>query len=689
MLNHMSLRLAWHSDGWNGHICKNPEANPYCVGQYSYPGTLIKENRNLDVEKTHAGESCASCPGVAACSLSINAFGKDTITATAQTPKWWNGKADPAEITLPPATACTWNYEGMYSDDVIKHDGTQKYDYDKRKSNAEAYFSQFQEGKSLIFYYAGYSNPFSEDEDNNYVVVGVSRLKKLGDFIYYPNCSDDIAEKYAGGIVWEKPVTSLFPDEGFCIPYWKYMGDEETLDKIVVKPQHRAPFKYASRVVSNDDAIDIINRLVVTVDNLIAIGDTTEDWKVRKEWLGTLLNELWKARGPYPGFPSALENLGLGSIVPAYVNMTNEQDMQNFRDQIKDFFEGRGNEINCVDIDQHELKRAKRNFDLLEDNQQTLLLDIFPRFSLTAGQIKSIIDEDREKVSITASLKDIVENPYIIFEQYVGMDSDDVVPFYKIDNGVISSPEFGLDDLIDDAKSSGERLRALCVNELNRIAAHSFGKASTILQSINSWLDRMPEWKRSEYKKKNFKVDKDILEQALTYREDEEGNLYLYLKTVYEDEREIERTLKSLADRNDIAIKKPISVDRFHDELKVNGSELDLKAHDRYEKILDSQARTCMQVFTKPLCVISGAAGTGKTTVIKTLLEEIKRVHGIGTGFILMAPTGKATERIKLVTDSGNITTIHSFLAKHGWINENFTFKRNGGSKGDEVNSVC
>lgn len=24
MAVHMSVRLAWHSDGWNGHICKKP-----------------------------------------------------------------------------------------------------------------------------------------------------------------------------------------------------------------------------------------------------------------------------------------------------------------------------------------------------------------------------------------------------------------------------------------------------------------------------------------------------------------------------------------------------------------------------------------------------------------------------------------------------------------------------------------
>ena len=56
MAIHMSIRLAWHSDGWNGHICKKPCENVYCVGQHSYPGTLIAETRDLDFEMAHAGE---------------------------------------------------------------------------------------------------------------------------------------------------------------------------------------------------------------------------------------------------------------------------------------------------------------------------------------------------------------------------------------------------------------------------------------------------------------------------------------------------------------------------------------------------------------------------------------------------------------------------------------------------------
>ena len=41
-----------------------------------------------------------------------------------------------------------------------------------------------------MFYYAGYSNPFSENEEDNYVIVGASRIKKIDDFHYYENTTD-------------------------------------------------------------------------------------------------------------------------------------------------------------------------------------------------------------------------------------------------------------------------------------------------------------------------------------------------------------------------------------------------------------------------------------------------------------------------------------------------------------------
>lgn len=687
MAMHMSLRLAWHSDGWNGHICKDPCSNTYCVGRYSYPGTLIAENRDLEFETKHAGEACALHPCKAACGCSVNAFGKDTIHIKVAPPSWWGeNEADAAEITLPPSTACTWCYESMYSDDVLnKSDSGQVYDYEERKRKAIQYFSQFEEGKTLVLYYAGYSNPFSENEENNYVVAGISRLKKMGDFHYYQNTSEEIRRKYAGGIVWQKPITSAYPEEGFCIPLWKYMDDEDIINRLVIKPLHRAPFKYGSREITDDDAIEVVNQLVSVVDTLIEIGDTTENWKQRREWLGSILNELWNARGPYPGFASVLENLGLGLIEPAYISLTNELDMKDFRDQVCDLLDGKCDDVWGQVFPSADLKKIRREYKLREDAEQKLLRDVLPRFSVTAAQMKAILSEDRENVSITASLEEILENPYIIFEQYQGFDTDDIIPLYKIDNGILASPDFGLDNLLDEG--STERLRAFCVDELNRIAAHSFGKASAILESVNHRLDRMPEWKRYTYKLKNFEIEEDVLEQALYLKRDTDHQLYLYLRTVYEDERCIEGAFKALTDRPEIVLKRAISVDKFKEKLRKKDSPLISKAGRQYEAILDKQAEICMKIFTKPLCVLSGAAGTGKTTVIRAIVENIKRVHGEGTGVLLMAPTGKAAERIKNQTGERS-TTIHSFLASNGWINANFTLKRTGGRLSQDVNTI-
>lgn len=684
MTVHMSLRLAWHNDGWNGHICKKPCENVYCTGPHSYPGGQIAQQRDLEFEKAHAGESCAQHPCRVACALSANAFGKETILTRVDPPVWWKkGDADAAILTLPPYTACTWCYEAMYKKEVSSGVRGRKYDNDKRRGYAEEYFSQFEEGKSLVFYYAGYSNPFSEDGEDNYVIVGVSRIKKIDDFHYYENVSDRVKADYAGGLIWQKPVTSSYPDEGLAVPYWKYMDDEAMLERIVVKPLHRSPFKYGSREVSNDDAIEIISQLIDCVDALIGAGDNTENWEERRRWLNRVLGELWQARGPYPGFAATLAVMELEELVHPYISLTDERDMKAFRDEVKELLEGRRDEVSGYTVS--DLEQVRDAFLDREDAEKELLLDILPRFDITSKQMENILSANREDVSITASLAEILEDPYIIFEQYRGMDPDDSIPFYKIDNGIIASPEYGIRNLFP--ARAPERLRAFCVDELNRIAAHSFGKASTILESVNHRLERMPEWKQYIFKLSAFDRNEEIYKKALSLRKDEEEELYLYLKWVYEDERQVETVFSRLAERPDISLKMAVTRDKFKERLRNPESRLNETESERYEAILDKQADVCMQIFSKPLCVLSGAAGTGKTTVIRALVENIERVHGGAARFLLLAPTGKAAERIKAQTEKES-STIHSYLASNGWINRNLTMKRQGGSKGQEVNTI-
>ncbi len=678
--------MAWHSEGWNGHICRKPCENTYCIGQHSYPGNLIASTRDLAFETKHAGEPCSNFPFGVACGFSVNAFGKDSINVKVDPPSFWKANAaDAIQLTLPPSTACTWCYEEMYNDDVETHGETrQKYNYIKRKKGAEEYFAQFEPGKSLIFYYAGYSNPFSENEENNYVIVGISRVKKIDDMYYYDNVKPDIQKKYAGGFVWQKPITSTYPNEGFCIPYWKYMNNEAVLERIVIKPLNRSPFKYGSREVDNDDAIEVINQLLATVDTLIDIQDDTENWTTRKAWLNSVLNELWTERGPYPGFPSVLECLRVEKLISPYIALTTDDEKKQYKALIRDLLNGDIDEVPGGTFTYSEIRTLRREFKLLGKECTDFLFDTLSRFDIRGDQMQAIIDDGRENVSITATIAEMHENPYIIFEQYTGYNSDDTIPFYKIENGIIPSPEYGIAEMLDIG--STERLRAFCVDELNRIPAHAFGKAETILKAVNSRIDRLPEWKRYVYHMLNFDIDRDTLVAALVLKKDNQGTLYLYLKETYEDERIIENNLRSLAYRPDIPLRMAITPEKFKTVLKVENSPLVQRVPARYEEILDHQADICMQLFAKPLCVLSGAAGTGKTTVIKAILDNIDRVHGTGSSFLLMAPTGKAAERIKTQTGKRS-STIHSYLAKNGWINDNFTLKRSG-STGQDYNTI-
>jgi len=86
MAKHNFARIAWHNDGWNGHICTDPAANTFCVGCHSYPGETIQERRDLTWEQANAGKSCARLDTMPRCMYSINAFGKEPLRASADPP---------------------------------------------------------------------------------------------------------------------------------------------------------------------------------------------------------------------------------------------------------------------------------------------------------------------------------------------------------------------------------------------------------------------------------------------------------------------------------------------------------------------------------------------------------------------------------------------------------------------------
>jgi ATP-dependent exoDNAse (exonuclease V) alpha subunit len=691
----MSIRLSWHSDGWNGRICSSPADNTYCVGPRSYPGDLIAENRDTEREKTLAGQLCGYCGAVAddylaPCCLSINAFGSQTVRGFVNIPEWMRGQADNVHMNIPPATTYTWNYEVMY-DDVVKEtaDEFREFSNDARLRNAERYFESFEPDKSLLFYYANYSNPFSDDENNNYIVVGLSRLKEIGDYLYFPNASERIRRDYANGLVWQKPVTSHFPLQGFRIPYDRYFDDEQTLERIAFIPRDHRPFKFGSRSVSDDEAIQIISRFIEIVDVLIEIDDDSDNWHYRREWLGTLLTELWESRGAYPGMPAVLTYLNLTALIPEFKKAAQIKTDSDFYDEILKLFSGEKSRFESTVGS--ALSEIKKTYVQLTSDQQEFLLKIAPRFSLSIEQLRDIVGTKRHNLGIKTPLQELIRNPYAIAEEYVPEEPDEYVSAYLIDNGVLPFPGLSIGNLLSPL--SAERLRAFTVMELNVIAAHSFVPASSLLERINSRMGAMPEWKSAEFAVTHFENPDNsaVLKYALhlqpTTGNNRDPEFNVYLKNVWEDERLVERTVKEIASRLEDPPKSPLTPERFAIVLRgaKGGDRLNEAAPEEYRHIIEAQARLCAQIFLKPICVISGAAGTGKTTLLKALIENIKHEYGEGTAIVIMTPTGKATERVKQQTDRP-ATTIHSFIAKNGWINSgNYMLRRAGGKKSNAI----
>lgn len=680
MTVHISARVAWHDSGWNGSICRNPKGNTYCTGQYSYPADTISEKRNTDWEQSNAGKPCKQLDEIPPCIYSINAFGKEELKAFDPPPTWFRDDTKTKTWPLPPATVCLWPYEEMYKEEVLNPSRViPKYNPDKRRKAVNTFFDSIIESQSLIFYYANYSNPFSENDERHYVLVGVSSVKKVGEELTWIGQSKEKENRY-GAYVWMRNVTSNYPDEGLRIPYHMYQDAPEKLERLLFKPENSRDFKYATRHISDDGALGLIERFTEIVGTLREMGDTSENWEVRQNWLASLTADLWQNRGLFPGILHVWDYLKFREAISYTIEESSLKEEKDIKEGIFAFLQEDADTIEGLSLNPERAKSVRKAWKYLTPEQQTLLRDTLPRFDLKTPAIRNILDNP-ESVCIRSSHNEIDENPYILSEQYIGSNPDDQITFSQVDHGMIPSPELG--ETFSADPDDWRRLRALCVEQLQRANQHTFLPAEQVLDGLNYKLSFLPEWKRAQFTLRHLEVEKVDLEGALTYREDLE-KLYLYRKTVFEDERLVESTLRQLAARKDIELRFPVLEANWVNYLKKADSKLAIAHPREYEEVITQQVAVCQSIFRRPLSVLCGAAGTGKTTVIEAIISAIEKGHGRGTSFQLLAPTGKATDRLRERTQK-DANTIHSFLAQRGWLNDNLTYVRQGGKREEGI----
>lgn len=680
MTMHVTARIAWHNDGWNGHICREPQQNTYCVGSHSYPGDMISQRRDLKWEMTKdcAGMPCSKVDGKPPCIYSINAFGAEALTAFADPPDFFDKGTLRRDWSLPPYSVCIWPYEEMYRDDVHKQQG---FDNDLRLTYATEFFSKIEADASLVFYYANYSNPLSSDEVPRYVLIGMSRVKKLGDILYYEGCNEDTKRRFGGAYVWDCNLTSHYPDQGLRLPYHLYR-DDPRLDSFAIFPEDSGNCKYGSKLLTDDQALGIVEQFLQSVCTLQEIGDTSEDWSVRRSWLECLIAELWQRRGAYPGLPAVCQYLKFSEAIPFFKEQAGKGAELTAAQAIWNVVEGKSNKLGALEVKSGTVESICREWKLQSDGKG-LLKNVLARLDLSVEEIRRVMGINRAEHGLIAKHLEIAENPYLLVEQYVGVDSNDRISWSRIDRGVIPSPELGVERLAND--DSPLRLRALIHECLRRLSGHTYLDTPVLAKMVNHRLMVLPEWKQIEFREQYFEADEEQYRAALQI-EEEGGVSYVYRREIYEDERYVESELKLLFQRPQLALRRPMTAEDWEDFLYDRDSVLAKKAAKEYKAAIKKQVESCQVIFNQPFAVLCGPAGTGKTTVLRSIVKAIRKVDGDGASVITLAPTGKAADRAREVfaQDPGlsgavETATIHSFLAKRGWLNQNMTFKSAGG----------
>ena len=138
-----------------------------------------------------------------------------------------------------------------------------------------------------------------------------------------------------------------------------------------------------------------------------------------------------------------------------------------------------------------------------------------------------------------------------------------------------------------------------------------------------------------------------------------------YLKDMYESEITIVKRFITLNNKKNI---KNDLIDKTIESIENN---LNLKYNE-------DQIKAIKESYEKSLLIITGGPGTGKTTIVKGIIELYKEINKLSYNELqekiaLVAPTGRAAKRISEATNLP-ASTIHRFLK---WQKETNKFQVN------------
>lgn len=284
-LKHLSVRVPWHDNAWNGTVCTDAKSNSACL--------ILKncaEKRDDELEQSLSGRTiedldqskrppCLTESGQMMCDQEF--YELKSHPYVKKSPDT-HGHFLPTLLRFPARSACTTPYRWMLKKNTkeiveaygLDYDEAREPDlkwqtdpekgwvqeYENQKALLDCFYEHVEPGTSLVFFYAK-QVPFLESPGR--VITGVGRVKKI-----VPSGQYDGSNKKLGSALWENMVVHSIDrgwEDGFLLPYHAAIEHAEAnpefdpAELAVLAPDDRwVEFSYAAEHVSNDSAIRVL-----------------------------------------------------------------------------------------------------------------------------------------------------------------------------------------------------------------------------------------------------------------------------------------------------------------------------------------------------------------------------------------------------------------------------------------------
>ena len=682
---HLSARVPWHDNRWNGSTCCNVLDNSFCRIL-----TLIDKKKDPENEvsnETIHDSNFPPCISEKGTFLSPNEYTRQIVHRYKEmnnplfkdfrpccfhhkpysfnaVPFLWvmkstanpDTKFDPTD--RPHKSFKARQYEVDYKPDLeAKIDSRLGFegniwiqDPNNQKSLLDTFFGCLHAQKSLIFFYAKHT-PLSEP--NERVIVGVAKVRKNpGSILEYSFPANYNGHK---SYPWDRCVEhTLRPDggEGFLLPYHEILEyvrenkvETELKDYVAFAPNFEQ-FSYAAELVEHDTAIDALLNIAESLRKSRSL--LKKSFQTELDWIDREISKIWDMRGAFPGLGSVLSALNIESgntiawEIEKYILKKNQDLLQ----------------INPWQIFEESLEKSDKYFGLRGEKlfsktiktiwsnkpkEKKQFFKFLSRLQLTNEQADLLVKKFANHINA------VLENPYLLFEQT--RFEQNGITFPQIDKALFPPEKiksaFSLAEGVEiDNQLDERRVRALSILVLEEAAAND----GHSLLPFDDLLVRL----QSKQLDESFPIDEDTLQaqaesdffaEEIHYNPPVIDNPTRFLKLVrLQKIREI--ILKRINFKN--IFNRPFNFDRdwldsvnehFENTISTVAEPISPNESEaRYEKAMALKVLTNFR-----FSILIGPAGSGKTELLKIFEKQPEIKNG---GVLKLAPTGKA--RVKL-----------------------------------------